>query len=473
MLSGRWRRSIAGARPDERRRQQHWTRWLVAFVVFGRFVVVAYNLELFGGAFHRRSGSRQPGAPFSGAHRLLRVGEPGPRRGGRRGSVRVPRRPGPAPALDRVRRVRQGGSPPARTSASTLQAPEAALRLLSAALPLWPEPRCADAVRLRRHLPCTHGVHGDRVQIAFAAGASCSPPSRSGSAWCAQWAGSSSGSSPPSSRQGPIASWSVLTLQLRDGRLLALSAAGLTVCAIAWASLRVILPRFAAPRRSTSISDDAQAKLHALVDREGRGSSAAELERTLARARADSMSMLVDEERRIAEERRTGSRRASKGRRLADGCTRVDAGAGRTAARIVGPGPRPRGRDDEGAHRRADGAPETDSSPTSRSDSPPTRNISRRRAKTARRAGTDARGDRGRPSRRALAAARAELDSHAADRRRALHELDERLRRREEGVAGAHRARRAGGRAAHPRGLRRRAASSDRADGADRAACDD
>ena len=31
----------------------------------------------------------------------------------------------------------------------------------------------------------------------------------------------------------------------------------------------------------------------------------------------------------------------------------------------------------------------------------------------------------------ALAAARAELDSHAADRRRALHELDERMRRRE------------------------------------------
>jgi hypothetical protein len=29
-----------------------WTPWLLAFVAFGGFVVVAYNLELFGGAFH-------------------------------------------------------------------------------------------------------------------------------------------------------------------------------------------------------------------------------------------------------------------------------------------------------------------------------------------------------------------------------------------------------------------------------------
>jgi hypothetical protein len=29
-----------------------WTPWLLAFVAFGGFIVVAYNLELFGGAFH-------------------------------------------------------------------------------------------------------------------------------------------------------------------------------------------------------------------------------------------------------------------------------------------------------------------------------------------------------------------------------------------------------------------------------------
>jgi hypothetical protein len=29
-----------------------WTPWLLPFVVFGGFIVVAYNLELFGGAFH-------------------------------------------------------------------------------------------------------------------------------------------------------------------------------------------------------------------------------------------------------------------------------------------------------------------------------------------------------------------------------------------------------------------------------------
>jgi hypothetical protein len=29
-----------------------WTPWLIAFVAFGAFIVVAYNLELFGGRFH-------------------------------------------------------------------------------------------------------------------------------------------------------------------------------------------------------------------------------------------------------------------------------------------------------------------------------------------------------------------------------------------------------------------------------------
>jgi hypothetical protein len=31
-----------------------WTWWLAPFVVFGAFIVAAYNLELFGGAFHSR-----------------------------------------------------------------------------------------------------------------------------------------------------------------------------------------------------------------------------------------------------------------------------------------------------------------------------------------------------------------------------------------------------------------------------------
>ena len=37
--------------------------WLLAFVAFGGFIVVAYNLELFGGRFHGGlRGSRSPGA---------------------------------------------------------------------------------------------------------------------------------------------------------------------------------------------------------------------------------------------------------------------------------------------------------------------------------------------------------------------------------------------------------------------------
>src|SRR5207248_284305 len=48
---------------------------------------------------------------------------------------------------------------------------------------------------------------------------------------------------------------------------------------------------------------EAQARLRALVAREA-DERAAELERTLARARADSVSLLIEEERKLADEHR-------------------------------------------------------------------------------------------------------------------------------------------------------------------------
>jgi len=90
---------------------------------------------------------------------------------------------------------------------------------------------------------------------------------------------------------------------VRQERGLAVSALTLTASAIAaWASfaLRAALRR---AERIDSHLSDAQVKLNALVDREA-ADRAEELERILARARADSVSLLVDEERKIAEERR-------------------------------------------------------------------------------------------------------------------------------------------------------------------------
>jgi hypothetical protein len=111
------------------------TFWLVAFVVFGGFVVVAYNLELFGGAFHDDAWF----AASWGAFPVLTAY-----------FVSAERIRGEALAAaafaflvslaqrrlsTEVRRVRRGAEPSADVRLA-LEAPEAALRLLSAALPV-------------------------------------------------------------------------------------------------------------------------------------------------------------------------------------------------------------------------------------------------------------------------------------------------------------------------------------------------
>jgi hypothetical protein len=111
------------------------TLWLVAFVAFGGLAVVAYNLELFGGAFHSdvwfaatwgafpvltayfASAERIRGEAVAAAAFAFLV------------SLAQRR------LSTEVRRVRRGGEPPADVELA-LKAPEAALRLLSAALPL-------------------------------------------------------------------------------------------------------------------------------------------------------------------------------------------------------------------------------------------------------------------------------------------------------------------------------------------------
>ena len=110
--------------------------WLLAFVAFGGFVVVAYNLELFGGALHGDvwfavTWGAFPvlTAYFASAERL------------RADAVAAAVFAALVSLAQRylstdVRRVRRsGGAPPAGAEA-LLQGPETALRLLSAALPV-------------------------------------------------------------------------------------------------------------------------------------------------------------------------------------------------------------------------------------------------------------------------------------------------------------------------------------------------
>ncbi|MDX6424353.1 MAG: hypothetical protein QOI67_1824, partial [Gaiellaceae bacterium] len=98
-----------------------------------------------------------------------------------------------------------------------------------------------------------------------------------------------------------VTAW--IALAFEPDLTLAVAAAGLTVCAFAhfgaYALSRLI-------RRGRVLDADytrSEERLRTLIDREA-AERAAELERTLAIARADSVSILADEERRLMEERR-------------------------------------------------------------------------------------------------------------------------------------------------------------------------
>jgi hypothetical protein len=111
------------------------TWWLVAFVVVGGILVVAYNLELFGGALH---GDYWFAGAWGGFPVLTAYFASAERIRGEAVSaaafaflVSLAQRR----LSTEARRVRRSGEPPP-DPASALRAPEATLRLLSAALPL-------------------------------------------------------------------------------------------------------------------------------------------------------------------------------------------------------------------------------------------------------------------------------------------------------------------------------------------------
>ena len=174
----------------------------------------------------------------------------------------------------------------------------------------------------------------------------------------------------------------------------------------------------------------AQTRLRELVDREA-VERAAELERALARARADSVSLLVEEERRIAEEHRLEF--ADRGRsgaaaltealtatqaqveqRLAGWAQDLDRAAEATKTRIA-----------ELAHRQKQLLAEVEVRLVADSDRLAAESDEQRAALGR------IRGELDRALEEVLSSANTEIDAHAAERRRALHELDDRLRRRE------------------------------------------
>src|SRR5712691_3857645 len=217
-----------------------------------------------------------------------------------------------------------------------------------------------------------------------------------------------------------VAGWVFVALEPSTN--LAAAAGGLTASLLAAAASLGVQWGVGRARRLERDVATAEARLSALIAEEA-DVRAKELERTLARARADSMSLLAEEQRRIAEERRDaiaereriagaelGAALATTQQRVEQRLTEWGEDLERAQEHLAEQLQRLAARQ----RRLIEDAERLESE------------------SEAQRAGlVKLREDLERATEESIAAARAELDAHAADRRRALHELSERLRRRE------------------------------------------
>lgn len=229
-----------------------------------------------------------------------------------------------------------------------------------------------------------------------------------------------------------LAAW--IAFALRPSAELALSAGGLSACVLGAAAG---LPLRRALGRNERVDEElrrAETELRAVVERET-AASAADLERLLARARADSLSSLAEQERRLAEERRRAiaDRDTEASSALADGLAETQR---RIEIRLAG------WADD------LDRAQQHLTTQLARLAERQKQLISEAEARIVADverldAGTDEqraavvrlREQLGQAAEQIVAESSAELENHAAERRRALHELGERLRRRERELA--------------------------------------
>jgi len=225
-----------------------------------------------------------------------------------------------------------------------------------------------------------------------------------------------------------IAAW--VSFAFRPSTQLAGAAGGLTASLLAVAGSLGVQWGVARARRLEQETATAEARLGALIEAEAEA-RAAELERTLARARAGSMSLLADQERRIVEERRDAiadRERIAAGelaaalaatqqrveQRLMAWSEDLERAQAHLADQLQRLATRQRRLIQEAEERLAADAERLESE------------------SEAQRAGlVKLREDLEEATGESIASARAELDSHAAERRRALHELGERLRSRD------------------------------------------
>ena len=229
-----------------------------------------------------------------------------------------------------------------------------------------------------------------------------------------------------------VALWVVFAFHRTDG--IAVSAVGGTLAAIA-GLVATRVPRLVAHARSTDEQiAAAEARLRAVVDHEAveRGK---ELSRTLARARAESASLLADQERRIAEERRRAAADQERAVSAALASALTD------TQRQVEERLRAWNEDLDRMRYPVAGQLEQLAARQRQLISDAETRIAADAERLAaeseeQRAGTvRLREELTRAIQETIASGSAELDTYATERRRALHELNERIRKRERSLA--------------------------------------
>ncbi len=225
-----------------------------------------------------------------------------------------------------------------------------------------------------------------------------------------------------------------IAFALRHDRPVAVAAGGLTGCLLA-ATAAFLLA--GALRRVAEIDGrltEAEAHLLAVVEQE-REKRASELELTLARARADSRSILEEQERRLAEERRAVAEQQERAVTAAL-TTRLAEVQAQVEQRLAGWA--------EDLDRTAE-VTKAQIAELRRRQEQVVKDVEQRMLADAERFAGESEGQRAalakirsdieRTLAEAMALSSNELDVHAAERRRALHELEERLSRGERALA--------------------------------------
>ena len=227
---------------------------------------------------------------------------------------------------------------------------------------------------------------------------------------------------------GAAAAWTVFALD--PGEEHALAAGGLTACFVAALGGIPLVRALARGRRIDAEIARGERRLREVAAAET-AKNAEELERLLARARADTLSQLAEEERRVAEERRREL--AERERNAGTAFTAALAEAEqRVEARLVS-----WSEDLERAQHNLSGQLTQLLERQKRLIADAETRIAADVERLASAADEEhaaiarLREELGKAAAQLVAESTAELEGHAAERRRALHELSERLRRRE------------------------------------------